>query len=595
MVCYYRPVRLEDLALIGNCQFAALVASNGDIVWCCLPRLDSEPVFSSLLDDADGGSFGVGMPSGGSGEQCYLPNSNVLETTFRTGADSFRVIDFAPRFMLHDRMFRPTRIVRIIEPITGSPRVRVVCAPRLGWSREPPIAVSGSNHIQYEGFASPLRLTTDIAPTYCAGQPFTLTQRHHLVLSWGPPVEEALPALCDRCLLETLRYWQRWVKHCNIPPHYQREVIRSALALKLHCFEDTGAIIASVTTSIPEAPRSGRTWDYRYCWLRDAYYALEAFRLLGHFEERENFTRFLIDIAGGESLAALAPLYRIDGTRDLEERILPSWPGFNGDGPVRVGNAAARQVQHDVYGEMVLALAPVFLDERFTAERNSVTLDLLVGLTRRAIAVAGTPDAGIWEHRADPVPRTFSAVMSWAAADRMRGIAARHAPGLAGSFAEAERHLRQQIIERAWNPRLGAFSSTYGGDQLDASLLEMANLRFLPQTDTRLLGTIEAIRKGLSQDGWLLRYRADDGLGSTTVAFLLCSYWLVEALAAVGQPDEARRVLQQILRVGSPLGLLAEDCDTATGQLWGNYPQAYSHVGMIHAAFAASPRWADVL
>jgi GH15 family glucan-1,4-alpha-glucosidase len=223
------------------------------------------------------------------GTQRYLPNTNVLETVFRSPEGSFRVLDFAPRFVLYERYFRPTQIIRILEPIEGTPRVRVRCDPRLGWSKERPSRDQGSNHVDFAGYAAPLRLTTDVPLSYLDGRPFALTQRRHLVLAWGKPIEEPLEALCHRFLDETVRYWQKWVKHCNIPPLYQGEVIRSALALKLHCFEDTGAIVAAMTTSIPEAPGSGRTWDYRYCWLRDAYYVLSALRLLGHFEERERF------------------------------------------------------------------------------------------------------------------------------------------------------------------------------------------------------------------------------------------------------------------------------------------------------------------
>jgi GH15 family glucan-1,4-alpha-glucosidase len=588
-------MRLEELGLVGNCQFSALVADTGDVVWCCLPRFDAEPVFSTLLDERDGGRFTVGAASGVRGVSRYIENTNVLETTFRDESGSFRVTDFAPRFPQHDRMFRPTQLYRIVEPLAGTPRVRIVCEPRLGWSKARPGTTQGSNHIQFEGFASPLRLTADIPPSYLGGQPFTLTERRHLVLTWGAPIEEPLPGLCERFLHDTVRYWQRWVKHCNIPPLYQQEVIRSALTLKLHCFEDTGAIIASMTTSVPEAPGSGRTWDYRYCWLRDAYYALEAFRLLGHFEERESFIRFLLDIAGDDLALGLAPLYRIDGSRELEERILDHWPGFNGDGPVRVGNAATLQTQHDIFGEMVLALAPVFLDDRFSAERSRASFALLERLARKAIAVAGTPDAGIWEYRTEAKPRTFSSLMSWAAADRMATIAERHAPALAAEFRGAAVRLHAEIVAQAWSPTLNAFAATYGGRELDASLLEMASLRFLPNEDTRLLATVDSIRHGLSQDGWLLRYRQDDGFGQPTVAFILCSCWLVEALATLGRAREAREIMEHVRAAISPLGLLSEDCDTSTRRLWGNFPQAYSHVGLIHAAFAASPRWADVL
>jgi len=588
-------MRLEDLGLIGNCQFSALIENTGAVVWCCLPRFDAEPVFSTLLDERDGGRFIVGPADGSHGSQRYLDNTNVLETTFRTADGAFRVLDFAPRFPQHERMFRPTQLFRIVEPIDGTPRIRVLCDPRLGWSKATPQALQGSNHIQFDGFNSPLRLTTDIPPSYLAGQAFALTERRHLALTWGAPIEEPLAGLSERFLHDTTQYWRRWVKHCNIPPMFQQEVIRSALTLKLHCFEDTGAIIAAMTTSIPESVGSGRTWDYRYCWLRDAYYALEAFRLLGHFEEREKFTLFLLNIAGDHPDLELAPLYRVDGTRDLDERILTQWPGFNGDGPVRIGNAAAAQIQHDIFGEMVLALAPVFFDDRFSAERTPASLALLERLARKAIALAGTPDAGIWEYRTDAKPQTFSSLMSWAAADRMAALTARHSPTQTAEWHQAAETIRDQIVARAWNPQLNAFTASYDGEDLDASLLEMANLRFLPAGDPRLHTTIDAIRNGLSQDGWLLRYRLDDGFGRPTVAFLICSYWLVEALATVGRTSEARDVMTHIRGACSPLGLLSEDCETGTRRLWGNFPQAYSHVGLIHAAFAASPRWSEVL
>ena len=278
------------------------------------------------------------------------------------------MLDFAPRFVQFDRIFRPTQIFRIVEPLLRHPRIRVSCEPRNGWAKAVPERITGSNHIRFEGFASHLRLTSDVPVSYLGGQPFALTARKHLVLSWGAPVEEALAPLASRFLGETIRYWQAWVKRCNVPPQFQEDVIRSALVLKLHCFEDTGAIIAAMTTSLPEAPGSGRTWDYRYCWLRDAYYSLGAFRLLGQFEEREHFVNYLFDVAGGAPDLKLAPLYRIDGRSDLGESVLDHWPGYEGNRPVRVGNAAAEHTQNDIFGEMVLALSPVYLDEPFQAE-----------------------------------------------------------------------------------------------------------------------------------------------------------------------------------------------------------------------------------
>ncbi|HEV8321929.1 MAG TPA: glycoside hydrolase family 15 protein [Myxococcota bacterium] len=588
-------MRLEDLGLIGNCQFSALVASTGEVVWCCLPQPDSEPVFAVLLDAAGGGRFLVGPAEGGAGVQTYLGHTNVLETRFRAADGAFRVLDFAPRFLQHGRPFRPTQLWRVIEPLEGTPRIRIVCEPVLGWSRAAPMRLQGSNHFTFGGFASELRLTADTPLSCLNGRPFTLTQRRHLALTWGPAVEEPLDLLADRFLGETVRYWQRWVKHCNVPSAFQREVIRSALALKLHCFEDTGAIVAATTTSLPESPGSGRTWDYRFCWLRDAYYALGAFRLLGHFEERERFVTYLIDIAARHPTLDLAPLYCIDGDVAPPERILEAWPGFEGERPVRVGNGAALHRQNDIYGEMVLALAPVFLDERFEEERSPSVLALLEGLAQKAVSVVGTPDAGIWEYRTAWQPQTFSSLMSWAAADRMAVIAARHAPARAGDYRAAADQIRARILAESWNEGLRGFAATPGGTDLDASLLQMAALRLLPAEDPRLAQSVDAIRAGLTHDGWLQRYRLDDGFGPPTAAFLICTFWLVEALAVTGRRGEARAVLEQAQSILSPLGLLSEDYHPAGRRLCGNFPQAYSHVGLIHAAFRASPGWGDVL
>ena len=586
-------MNLADLGLIGNCQLSALVRRDGAIVWSCMPRFDSPPIFASLLDDSEGGRFTIGPTSHEAGVQRYLANTNVLETRFETKDGSFRVLDFAPRFMQWERSFRPTKLVRIVEPIAGTPRIRVLCDPVLGWSRTRPRPVLGSHHVTYQGYSSELRLTTDAPLSYLNDEPFALTGRKHFVLAWGAPVEEPLESLCDRFLRETVRYWQQWVKHCDIPPIFQGEVIRSALALKLHCFEDTGAIVAALTTSLPEAPGSGRTWDYRYCWLRDSYYTLGAFQLLGHFEEREQFLQFLINVASSAPDLDLAPLYRIDGKMDLSEAILGDWPGFAGEKPVRVGNAAALHRQHDVFGEMVLALTPLFLDARFREQVTAPVLDLVTRLARRAVAVAGQPDAGIWEFRADWRPQTFSSLMCWAAADRMSRIARIHNPSLAGEFAAAAEKIRSELLANAVDAERGSLVADYGGKELDAALLQAIALRLLPVDDRRLAATVDAVRADLEYRGWLKRYRTNDGFGVPVVAFTLCTFWLVEALARLGRAEEARALLERVRDIQSPLGLLSEDIDPTSGVMWGNFPQAYSHVGLIHAAFAASPRWPD--
>ncbi|MFO0712939.1 MAG: glycoside hydrolase family 15 protein [Sandaracinus sp.] len=583
---------LEDLGLIGNCQISALVDRSGAVTWSCLPRFDSDPVLGALLDP-EGGSFLIGAAGGELGIQRYLPNTNVLETRFETGGGAFRVIDFAPRFVQYERTFRPTQIVRIVEPLSGTPRIRVSCDPVLGWSRQRPRQQAGSHHVSYLGYESELRLTTDIPLSYLCTDSFALTKRQHFVLSWGQPVEEPLAPLCERFLANTIRHWQQWVKLCDIPPLYQRQVIRSALALKLHCFEDTGAIVAAMTTSLPESPGSGRTWDYRYCWLRDAYYALGAFRLLGHFDEREQFLGFLMDVASRSPDLELAPLYRIDGRSNLEERILEHWKGYEGHGPVRVGNQAAQHRQNDVFGEMVLALQPLFVDERSLEQVTPASLDLVELLALKAIQVAGQPDAGIWEYRNAWRPQTFSTLMCWAAADRAARICERHRPARAHSFAEEAERLRALILREAVDAN-GSLVADHGGAGHDASLLQAVTLRLLPPTDPRMIATVDTLRRELDLGGWLKRYSAPDDFGVPEVAFTLCTYWLVEALVATGRRDEARELFEKTHSIVSPLGLLSEDVDPKTHRMWGNFPQAYSHVGVIHAAFAASPPWSEV-
>lgn len=588
-------MRLEHIGLIGNCQYSALVDANGNVTWCCLPRFDSPPAFGALLDP-HAGHFQIAPANGGTGQQRYLENTNVLETTFSTPDGRFRVLDFAPRFSIHERSFRPTKLVRIVEPLEGTPRLRVICDPILGWDKRRPSVEFGSNHIDFLGFPATVRLTTDIPLSYVGGPAFALSERRHLVFAFGAPVEEPLKPLCDRLLHETVDYWVRWVKQCNIPPLFQKEVIRAALAIKLHCFEDTGAIVASMTTSIPESPGSGRTWDYRYCWLRDAYYVLGAFELLGHFEEREQFLHYLLTVASSVPDLDLAPLYRVDASSDVPEIICSSWAGYEGNGPVRIGNAAAQQVQNDIFGELVLSLAPLFMDERFRPDQTPATLALLTRLARKAIAVAARPDAGIWEYRAPTSGRqTFSVLMSWAAADRMRAVAERHAPHLVTEFAEAADRLRREIMDRAWNPTLGTFASAFDGDALDASVLHAVTLRMLAPDDSRAQATIDVLRAALEDDGWMYRYKRDDDFGAPAIPFVICTFWLIEALARTGRDDEARALLERVAAQLPPLGLMSEDFDPRGRRFWGNFPQAYSHVGFIRAAFAASPSWHEVV
>jgi GH15 family glucan-1,4-alpha-glucosidase len=300
-------------------------------------------------------------------------------------------------------------------------------------------------------------------------------------------------------------------------------------------------------------------------------------------------------VAGGAPDLTLAPLYRVDGSKSLEETVLENWPGYNDEKPVRIGNGAALHSQNDIYGEMVMALTPIFLDERMEAERSPAALQLIEGLAKKAVSLTGVPDAGIWEYRTEWKPQTFSSLMCWAAADRMAGIADLHAPARAQEYHTAADRIHAEILDQSWSANKGSFVGHYGGEDLDASLLQMVRLRFLSPGDPKLIRTMDAIHKDLARGDWLQRYSLNDGFGKPSVAFVICTFWLIEALAIAGRRDEARAVFDRIHQALSPLGLLSEDFDPAEPRMWGNFPQTYSHVGLIHAAFAASPTWTEVL
>ncbi|HEU4365271.1 MAG TPA: glycoside hydrolase family 15 protein, partial [Candidatus Krumholzibacteria bacterium] len=465
-------------AIIGNCQYSALIDEGGAVVWLCWPRFDASFVFGDLLDP-DGGRFEITSPDTARITRAYVKNTNILVTRFETARGDFEVIDFAPRFVNYGRMFNPTMLVRIVRPLRGEPTIRVACRPTYDYGRTRPLVHWGSNHLQYDGFPNRLRLTTNSPRTYVHEErAFVLRETQYFVLTWGAPLEAPLADTCEVFLVETRKYWQSWIKHCSMPDRHQEDVIRSALTLKLHQFEDTGAIIAATTTSIPEAPGSGRTWDYRYSWLRDAYFTLSAFRHLGQFEEMERFIDFLRNIMEA-SPERLQPLYTISGSANIEEHVLDHLRGYRGDGPVRVGNAAAGHVQHDVYGEMILAMEPLFLDQRFTIDDGHRPVRLLARLVEHIAVNLTRPDAGIWEFRSTQQVHTFSLLMHWAGSRSALRVA--EALGL-DDLATKSRSLADsaaaEIETRCWNEARQCYTQAISSDHVDASLLMMVTMGF---------------------------------------------------------------------------------------------------------------------
>ena len=583
----------HGLGIIGNCSFSALLR-EGSVEWMCWPRPDSSFVFGPLLDRERGGAFVVEGVDATDVRQEYIENTNVLRTVFNGPGGAFELYDFAPRFLLYDRYYKPPMLIRILRPLSGEPRAVVRCRPVYDYGLVEPTTWSASNHVEYRGFPAPVRLTTNVPLSYIEDErPFLLERDRHLVLTWGQPLEAGLEDTAERFLERTLDYWRRWVKGTRVPRDYQGEVIRSALALKLHQYEDTGALLAATTTSLPEHPGSERTWDYRYCWLRDAYFTLNALERLGHSEEMERFLEYLRNLAE-EQEGVLRPVYRINGSSEAPERELEHLSGYNGGKPVRVGNQAFEHVQNDVYGEMVLAVSRLFLDQRFVgAVPPRTALDTIGGLVSQIEARLEEPDAGPWEFRERSRLHGFTVLMHWAGSRRAVEVAeALGSEELAAKARDVERRAAELLETRCWNDEIGALTQVAGEPQLDAANLLAVHLGFLEPDDPRATSHVDAIRSALSVDGGLLRrYTAADDFGVPEAAFTVCSFWLVEALTILGRTDEARELFERLLSLHNGLGLYSEDILPDTLEQSGNFPQTYSHVGLINAAFRLSRRW----
>ena len=586
-----------DLALIGNCSWGGLVDRGGRLVWACLPRFDSDPVFPALLRDAPDheGSFAVELLGAVESEQRYEGLTPVLVTTLTDARGSaIELRDFAPRFENHGRTFRPTMLIRRVRPLRGEPRVRVVVRPRHGYGAQAAAVARGSNHLRFVMPELTLRLTTDAPIAYVAsGTPFVLERPVELILGPDETLAGGVCATAREFEERTIEHWQEWSRTLSIPFEWQAPVIRAAIALKLCSFEETGAIVAALTTSIPEAPNSARNWDYRYCWLRDAYFVIHALNRLGATKTMEGFLSYIENLAMQER-GDLQPVYGIALEHDLTERIEPGLSGFRGMGPVRAGNAAFQQPQHDVYGSLILAATHSFFDERLAHRGSRRLFELLERYGALAVERWDQPDAGLWELRTRAQVHTFSAAMCWAACDRLARIAHRlRIPSRAAHWRRQADRIRSALLERAWSERRRSFVATFGGDDLDAALLLLNELGLIAADDPRFVQTILAIEKDLRRGPYLFRYASPDDFGAPTSSFNVCTFWYIAALSASGRRGEARELFENMLARRNFAGLLSEDIDPATGELWGNLPQTYSMVGLVNCATRLSTGWED--
>ena len=588
-----------ELGIIGNCSFGSLIDTRGEIVWTCLPRFDADPVFCSLLqpeEQCDMGFFRIELTDFVHSEQRYVRNTPILITTlFDSHGNAVEITDFAPRFKHFGRVFHPMMLVRRIRPVSGTPHVTIRLRPGFEYGSVKPDITTGSNHIRYVGPDLVVRLTTDASLTAILDEmPFLLEREMAFVLGPDETFTGAVGETSRDFLNDTTAYWRDWVRYLALPFEWQEAVIRAAITLKLNAFEDTGAIIAALTTSIPEAADSERNWDYRYCWLRDGYFVVNALNRLGATRTMEGYIQYVVNIASQSSGNHLRPVYRLNGRLDLDEETITSLAGYRGLGPVRIGNAAWQQNQHDVYGAAILAATQAFFDARLEYTADISLFERFERLGEMALNVFDQPDAGLWELRGASHVHTYSALMCWAGCDRLARIA--HHLGLkdqASRWRAAAKRIHAGICEHAWHKKRKSFVSTFNGESLDASLLLLPEVGFVRNDDPRFLSTLYAIEKELRQNDYVFRYIEADDFGKPRNAFTLCTFWYINALGAVGRREEGRELFNHMLARRTRLGLLSEHIDPATGELWGNFPQTYSMVGIIQSAMRLSTPWED--
>jgi len=571
-----------NLGVVGNCQYLAYVDDQSSVSWMCWPQMDSSFVFGKLLDEEKGGHFQVVPQTSFTTTQKYFENSCILVTSFECEDGSFEVIDFAPRFLHHDRFFRPIQFFRKIKRVRGRPRIKIICEPRGQYGEIVPETFIGSNHISYKNLHFPMKLTTNASKSYILEKKeFKLCEHIYLVLSGGEAFEAPLKDTFEEFFYRTNLYWRNWVKETFIPNIFQKEIIRSVMTIKLHQFEDTGAIIASGTTSLPEYPGSGRNWDYRYCWLRDSYFSLGALNSVGHFEEAERYLNFIHNIL--EDITKLQPVYRINGDTEIDEW-LANLSGYQNDGPVRVGNAAYYQKQYDCFGQVILSLLPLFTDQRIYHQEDLVSIDLILGLLEEIEKKMEEPDAGIWEYRGKKAKHLETYIFHWAGAKAAMKIGRHYQHGALIEKASELMKLSEVNIEKCYNPEFECYMADQNIAHFDASAFLLIIMNYLSPDDERTHKHFQRLQKELlTPEGMVYRYRAVDDFGDTHATFLICTYWYIESLICLGFLRESEESLKNLLVHSNHLGLLSEDLTSEDGGQRGNFPQTYSHVGLINA------------
>ena len=580
------PSHIEDYALIGDCETAALVSREGSIDWLCWPHFSSPACFNAILGTPDDGHWSLAPKGACHSTRKYVDHTLVLETTFETESGSAVLVDFMP-----PRGHNPD-VVRIVRGVRGKVTMEMELVLRFDYARSVPWVTSLKDGA-LRAIAGPdmavLRTQVPLrGENLRTVSEFTVREGESIpfVLTYGPSYQPLPhPIDAEKSLQYTLNFWREWTGRSHLHGDYAPDLERSLITLKALTYRHTGGIVAAPTTSLPEFAGGERNWDYRYCWLRDATFTLLAFMNAGYFDEARAWHDWLLRAVAG-SPDQVQIMYGIHGERNLMEWEIPWLSGYQNSKPVRIGNAASEQLQLDVYGELADSFLHAYLGGITATEQD---VGLQTTLTEHLITIWDQPDRGIWEVRGDPQHFTYSKVMAWVAFDRVIKTMEKSvdAKAIAG-WTEIRDKIHNDVCEKGFTQELGSFTQAYGSTQLDASLLLIPQVGFLPYDDPRVLGTIEAIEKQLMPDGLVLRYRSertDDGLPPGEGVFLACSFWMVSALKMIGRIDDAKALFDRLLALRNDVGLLAEEYDPKTGHLIGNFPQALSHIALINAGF----------
>ncbi|AXT59492.1 glycoside hydrolase family 15 protein [Aquimarina sp. AD10] len=582
-----------DYGIIGNCRSAALVSKQGSIDWCCLPQFDSPTVFGKLLDKEIGGSFGFVVDDSYTIKQSYIENTVILVTTFSNGLDIFEVRDFMPRYYKENGSYHsPPEFIRYIKHVAGKPSLKVIYDPKLEYAKGETSTYIKNDFVvsltSNEAFDSLFLYTDFDKDAIVKGHDLTITSDHFFQVAYN---EKLFTPNLKKAILEYERtkiYWLNWMERTPSYKRYNNYIARSAMTLKLLSYDRSGAILAAVTTSLPETIGEVRNWDYRFCWIRDASMVVKVISQLGHKNIAKRYLEFIINLITDKD-EKLQIMYGINGEKELTEESLDHLSGYENSSPVRIGNAAYKQKQNDIYGILMDVIHQLLLNFNNDIENG----EELWGITKGIVWVVSKhwqePDKGIWEFRSEDQHFTFSKVLCWTAVDKAIKVA--KMLGKTSKLARwqlLEEAIRQDIMEHAWSDSAQAFTQAYGVDDLDASVLLMESYGFIDAKHPKYVSTVKAIERELSNDGLLYRYKNKDDFGLPSSSFTICTFWFINSLYKIGEEQKAIKQFDKLLSYSNHLGLFSEDLDFKTKRLLGNFPQAYSHLALIETAINLS-------